>query len=81
MATFTDLDWAQQFGMHIYGASQDPDFLHLRVIVSNDNFAPFQKANPWLLDTGRVLAATHSQGVWVFNPRRPNPVGAAGRRR
>ncbi|MEU0335810.1 Hsp70 family protein [Streptomyces sp. NPDC006193] len=45
------------------------------VIVSNDNFAPFQKAHPWLLDVGRVLGATQSQGVWVFNPRRPNPVG------
>ncbi|MGW1590476.1 Hsp70 family protein [Streptomyces sp. NPDC002386] len=51
------------------------------VIVSNDNFAPFQKANPWLLDSGRVLGATHSQGLWVFNPRRPNSVLAAGRRR
>ncbi|MGW5430526.1 Hsp70 family protein [Streptomyces sp. NPDC004059] len=49
------------------------------VIVSNDNFAPFQKANPWLLNVGRVLGATQSQGVWVFNPRRPNPVGAARR--
>ncbi|MFI0827046.1 class I SAM-dependent DNA methyltransferase [Streptomyces roseolus] len=26
---FADLDWAQQFGMHIYGTPQDPDFLHL----------------------------------------------------
>ncbi|MBA6439483.1 class I SAM-dependent DNA methyltransferase [Streptomyces sp. GMR22] len=26
---FADLDWAQQFGMHIYGTSQEPDFLHL----------------------------------------------------
>ncbi|MEU0914536.1 hypothetical protein [Streptomyces althioticus] len=51
------------------------------VIVSNDNFAPFQRANPWLLDVGRVLGATQSQGVWVFNPRRPNVTGAAGRRR
>jgi molecular chaperone DnaK (HSP70) len=50
------------------------------VIVSNDNFAPFQKANPWLLDVGRVLGATQSQGVWVFNPRRPNVAGSAGRR-
>ncbi|MFE2413342.1 Hsp70 family protein [Kitasatospora sp. NPDC059408] len=43
------------------------------VIISNDNFAPFQKANPWLRNTGRVLGATHSQGVWVFNWRVPNP--------
>ncbi|WP_432197753.1 class I SAM-dependent DNA methyltransferase [Streptomyces sp. bgisy027] len=26
---FDDLDRAQQFGMHIYGTSQEPDFLHL----------------------------------------------------
>ncbi|MEV6804992.1 hypothetical protein [Streptomyces sp. NPDC051132] len=45
------------------------------VVVSNDNFAPFQSAHPWLLDVGRVLGATQSQGVWVFNPRRPDPVG------
>ncbi|MFB6548379.1 Hsp70 family protein [Streptomyces sp. NPDC056405] len=51
------------------------------VIVSNDNFAPFQKANPWLLDDGRVLGATHSQGLWVFNRRRPNVAVPAGRRR
>jgi molecular chaperone DnaK (HSP70) len=50
------------------------------VIVSNDNFAPFQKAAPWLLDNGRVLGATQSQGVWVFNARRPNVAGSAGRR-
>ncbi|MEU1459852.1 Hsp70 family protein [Streptomyces sp. NPDC005727] len=51
------------------------------VIVSNDNFAPFQKANPWLLNVGRVLGATQSQGVWVFNPRRPNAAVTTGRRR
>jgi molecular chaperone DnaK (HSP70) len=50
------------------------------VIISNDNFAPFQKANPWLRDAGRVLGATHSQGVWVFNRRVPN-VAASVRRR
>ncbi|PKT74051.1 heat-shock protein [Streptomyces populi] len=43
------------------------------VIVSNDNFAPFQKANPWLRTAGRVMGATQSQGVWVFNRRVPNP--------
>lgn len=42
------------------------------VIISNDNFAPFQKAGPWLRNAGRVLGATHSQGVWVFNRRVPN---------
>ncbi|WP_260474380.1 NYN domain-containing protein [Streptomyces sp. WAC 04229] len=51
------------------------------VIVSNDNFAPFQRANTWLLESGRVLGATHSQGLWFFNPRTPNPAGPTGRRR
>ncbi|MFI2640593.1 Hsp70 family protein [Streptomyces sp. NPDC018610] len=51
------------------------------VIVSNDNFAPFQKANPWLLDDGRVLGATYSQGLWFFNPRRPNAAAPIGPRR
>jgi molecular chaperone DnaK (HSP70) len=50
------------------------------VIVSNDNFAPFQKANPWLRVSGRVMGATHSQGVWVFNRRVPNPASPAQRR-
>ncbi|MFB6715268.1 Hsp70 family protein [Streptomyces sp. NPDC056358] len=50
------------------------------MIVSNDNFAPFQKAHPWLRDSGRVMGATHSQGVWVFNRRVPNPVAPARRR-
>ncbi|MEU7153109.1 Hsp70 family protein [Streptomyces sp. NPDC045456] len=47
------------------------------VIVSNDNFAPFQKANPWLHSAGRVMGATHSLGIWVFNPRTPNAAATA----
>ncbi|KPI09118.1 Ribonuclease Zc3h12a-like protein [Actinobacteria bacterium OK006] len=47
------------------------------VIISNDNFAPFQKANPWLRDAGRVLGATHSQRVWVFTWRVPNAAAPA----
>ncbi|MFF7646616.1 class I SAM-dependent DNA methyltransferase [Streptomyces canus] len=26
---FDDLNWSQEFGMHIYGTPQEPDFLHL----------------------------------------------------
>lgn len=50
------------------------------IIVSNDNFAPFQRANPWLRNAGRVMGATHSQGVWVFNRRVPNPAAPVQRR-
>ncbi|MDY0812387.1 Hsp70 family protein [Kitasatospora purpeofusca] len=41
------------------------------IVVSNDNFAPFQDRHPWLRLQGRVLGATLSQGVWVFSPRTP----------
>ncbi|MFE6864926.1 Hsp70 family protein [Kitasatospora sp. NPDC057692] len=41
------------------------------VVVSNDNFAPFQERHSWLRLQGRVLGATLSQGVWVFSPRTP----------
>ncbi|MGW0981109.1 Hsp70 family protein [Streptomyces xiamenensis] len=40
-------------------------------VVSNDNFAPLQRANPWLRDSGRVLGATVSRGTWVFLYRVP----------
>ncbi|MEW2040696.1 Hsp70 family protein, partial [Streptomyces sp. NPDC005534] len=50
------------------------------VIVSNDNFAPFQKANPWLRAPGRVIGATHSQNVWAFTRRVPNPAVPGQRR-
>ncbi|KUO20844.1 Hsp70 family protein [Streptomyces dysideae] len=50
------------------------------VIVSNDNFAPFQKDNPWLLTKGRVMGATQSHGIWVFTARTPNPAPGAVRR-
>ncbi|WP_245687110.1 Hsp70 family protein [Streptacidiphilus griseoplanus] len=50
------------------------------VIISNDNFAPFQKAHPWLRAPGRIRGATHSQGIWVFTPRVPN-AGAPARLR
>ncbi|WP_327304549.1 hypothetical protein OG730_14000 [Streptomyces sp. NBC_01298] len=51
------------------------------VIVSNDNFGPFQKANPWRRAPGRVLGATQSQGIWVFTSRRPNLASPGAHRR
>lgn len=50
------------------------------IIVSNDNFAPFQRANPWLRSPGRVMGATRSQGIWVFTPRTPNAAPPSARR-
>ncbi|MGP4051581.1 Hsp70 family protein [Streptomyces sp. 2A115] len=39
------------------------------VIVTNDNYAELQSRYPWLRETGRVLGATHTKGVWIFTPR------------
>ncbi|MFE2326636.1 hypothetical protein ACFXD5_22340 [Streptomyces sp. NPDC059385] len=44
-------------------------------VVTNDNLAPFQAANQWLRAEGRVLGATLSGGIWVFNPRVPPASG------
>ncbi len=51
------------------------------VIISNDNFAPFQRAHRWLRDKGRVIGATQSHGTWVFTPRTPNVSAGSGRSR
>ncbi|MFE3761232.1 Hsp70 family protein [Streptomyces sp. NPDC059104] len=45
------------------------------IVVTNDNFAPFQTANQWLRTEGRVLGATMSGDIWVFNPRVPPASG------
>ncbi|WP_225096552.1 class I SAM-dependent DNA methyltransferase [Streptomyces sp. CoH27] len=33
---FDDLNWSQEFGMHIYGKPQEPDFLHLSELRDAD---------------------------------------------
>ncbi|MDX2690078.1 DNA methyltransferase, partial [Streptomyces scabiei] len=33
---FDDLNWSQEFGMHIYGTPQEPDFLHLSELRGAD---------------------------------------------
>ncbi|MEV6050841.1 Hsp70 family protein [Streptomyces sp. NPDC052107] len=39
------------------------------VVVTNDNYAELQSRHPWLRESGRVLGATHTKGVWIFTPR------------
>lgn len=39
------------------------------MVVTNDNYAELQDRYPWLLETGRVLGATLSHGIWIFAPR------------
>lgn len=43
------------------------------VIVSNDNFAPFQKANPWLLENNRVLGQLTPKGSGSSTRALPTP--------
>ncbi|MEV6118513.1 hypothetical protein AB0L59_40110 [Streptomyces sp. NPDC052109] len=39
------------------------------VVVTNDNYIELQSRHPWLRESGRVLGATHTKGVWIFTPR------------
>ncbi|MFI1486135.1 class I SAM-dependent DNA methyltransferase [Streptomyces sp. NPDC020747] len=66
---FDDLDWAQQFGMHIYGTSQDPDFLHLSELRDAEVLPDS------LIHDGRgpVPGIKHS-GSWDIRPHRERVV-------
>ncbi|MFJ4425966.1 MULTISPECIES: Hsp70 family protein [Streptomyces] len=39
------------------------------VVVTNDNYTELQSRHPWLCESGRVLGATYTKGVWIFTPR------------
>ncbi|RSS57998.1 class I SAM-dependent DNA methyltransferase [Streptomyces sp. WAC07061] len=66
---FDDLDWAQQFGMHIYGTSQDPDFLHLSELRD----AEVVPAS--LTHEGQgVLPGIKHNGSWDIRPHRERVV-------
>ncbi|MFB7605356.1 Hsp70 family protein [Streptomyces gardneri] len=39
------------------------------MVVTNDNYAELQDRYPWLRESGRVLGATYTKGVWIFTPR------------
>lgn len=39
------------------------------LVVTNDNYAELQSRHPWLRESGRVLGATYTKGVWIFTPR------------
>ncbi|MYW52569.1 class I SAM-dependent DNA methyltransferase [Streptomyces sp. SID8376] len=66
---FDDLDRAQQFGMHIYGTSQDPDFLH----VSQLRDAEVLPAS--LAHDGRGTApGIKHNGSWDIRPHRERVV-------
>ncbi|MGA5560616.1 Hsp70 family protein [Streptomyces platensis] len=39
------------------------------MVVTNDNYVELQARYPWLRETGRVLGATLTHGIWIFAPR------------
>lgn len=39
------------------------------VAVTNDNYVELQSRHPWLRESGRVLGATYTKGVWIFTLR------------
>ncbi|MEV2195368.1 class I SAM-dependent DNA methyltransferase [Streptomyces phaeochromogenes] len=66
---FDDLNWSQEFGMHIYGTPQEPDFLH----VSELRDAEVLPAS--LAHDGRGPApAIKHNGSWDIRPHRERVV-------
>ncbi|MFE0703309.1 class I SAM-dependent DNA methyltransferase [Streptomyces sp. NPDC058872] len=66
---FEDLDRAQQFAMHIYGTSQDPDFLHLSELRDAD-VLPDSLAHD---GQGSTPGIKHN-GSWDIRPHRERVV-------
>ncbi|MFD6467190.1 class I SAM-dependent DNA methyltransferase [Streptomyces goshikiensis] len=66
---FDDLDWAQQFGMHIYGTSRDPDFLHLSELRDAE-VLPASLAHD---GRGAAPGIKHN-GAWDIRPHRERVV-------
>ncbi|MET9398443.1 class I SAM-dependent DNA methyltransferase [Kitasatospora sp. NPDC002965] len=66
---FDDLNWSQEFGMHIYGTPQEPDFLHLSELrdaeVLPDSLAHDGK--------GEAPGIKHN-GSWDIRPHRERVV-------
>lgn len=66
---FEDLDRAQQFGMHVYGPTQQPDFLHLSQLRDSDVIAASLAHN----GRGPVPGIKHN-GTWDNRPHRERVV-------
>lgn len=66
---FEDLDRAQQFGMHIYGTSQNPDFLHLSELRDAE-VVPDSLAH----DGHGVAPGIKHNGSWDIRPHRDRVV-------
>ncbi|MEU6555033.1 class I SAM-dependent DNA methyltransferase [Streptomyces sp. NPDC046915] len=66
---FDDLNWSQEFGMHIYGTSQEPDFLHVSELRGAD-VLPDSLAHD---GSGATPGIKHN-GSWDIRPHRERVV-------
>ncbi|WP_328489498.1 class I SAM-dependent DNA methyltransferase [Streptomyces zaomyceticus] len=66
---FEDVDWAQQFGVHIYGTPQDPDFLHVSQLRDADTL-PSSLIHDGLGPTPGIK----NHGSWDIRPHRERVV-------
>ncbi|MFG3352607.1 class I SAM-dependent DNA methyltransferase [Streptomyces sp. NPDC048001] len=66
---FDDLNWSQEFGMHIYGSPREPDFLHLSELRGAD-VLPDSLAHD---GSGEAPGIKHN-GSWDIRPHRERVV-------
>ncbi|MEU9914745.1 class I SAM-dependent DNA methyltransferase [Streptomyces sp. NPDC051001] len=66
---FDDLNWSQEFGMHIYGTPQEPDFLHLSELRDAD-VLPDSLAH----DGAGTPPGIKHNGSWDIRPHRDRVV-------
>ncbi|MEV6107817.1 class I SAM-dependent DNA methyltransferase [Streptomyces sp. NPDC051940] len=62
---FDDLNWSQEFGMHIYGAPQEPNFLHLSELRDAE-VLPDSLTHD---GAGEIPGIKHN-GLWDIRPHR-----------
>ncbi|MEU9759888.1 class I SAM-dependent DNA methyltransferase [Streptomyces sp. NPDC047987] len=66
---FGDLNWSQEFGMHIYGTSREPDFLHLSELRDADVLP-----NSLTHDGRGEAPGIKHHGSWDIRPHRERVV-------
>ncbi|MFF2125606.1 class I SAM-dependent DNA methyltransferase [Streptomyces olivochromogenes] len=66
---FDDLNWSQEFGMHIYGTPQDPNFLHLSELRDAEVLPDSLTHN----GRGEAPGIKHN-GSWDIRPHRERVV-------
>ncbi|MFJ8145199.1 class I SAM-dependent DNA methyltransferase [Streptomyces sp. NPDC096048] len=66
---FEDVDWAQQFGMHVYGTPQEPHFLHVSQLRDADTLP-----SSLMHDGNGPTPGIKYNGSWDIRPHRDRVV-------